>query len=67
MSIILPTSALAGAASMSIIQLLLIIVTICLRYNKFKSIGLYNRKVTWPLSYKIKIGLQVTNIILVLM
>ena len=47
-------------------QILILFVGTSIRYTKFKDIGLYNKLLAWPQSYKLKLGLQVLNLLLVI-
>jgi len=47
------------------IQLIVLSLGTIIRFNKYKSIGLYARKVNWPTSYKVKIGLQIGLLVLI--
>lgn len=47
-------------------QMLILVVGTSIRYTKFKDIGLYNKLLAWPQSYKLKLGLQTLNLLLVI-
>ena len=53
----LPDYILLASVSLLAIQLLILALGTTIRYNKYKSIGLYARKVKWPTTYKVKIWL----------
>jgi hypothetical protein len=48
------------------IQMIILVAGSATRYSKFKEIGLYNKLLAWPQSYKLKLGIQVFNLVLVI-
>jgi hypothetical protein len=61
----LPTRVFYAASSFLMVQILILIVGTLVRVKNYSSIGLYNRKVKWSASYRLKLCLQCLNIILV--
>ena len=61
------TSPIAITADLVLaIQMIILMVGTTTRYTKFKDIGLYNKLLAWPQSYKLKLGLQALNLLLVI-
>lgn len=62
----LPFNVFIMAFVLLAIQVLILSLGATVRYTRDHSIGLYNRKVKWPWSYSIKIGLQCLMILILL-
>jgi len=48
------------------IQIVILVAGTVTRFSKFKDIGLYNKLLAWPKSYKLKLLIQVLNICIVI-
>ena len=61
----LPNSILLIAIVLLAVQFLILFVGSGVRYYKYRNIGLYNRIVKWPNSYKIKLLFQIVILLLI--
>lgn len=61
----LPTKVFYAASIFLLIQVLILFFGTLVRVKNYSSIGLYNRKVKWSTSYKLKLYLQCLNIVLI--
>lgn len=60
----LPARAFLVAFLLALIQLAVMVAGTCISLSRFRSIGKYNRRVKWPLTYKLKLVIQVLNLLI---
>ena len=46
--------------------MIVLIIGSSVRFSKFREIGLYNKLLAWPQSYKLKLSIQILNVLLVI-